>query len=91
MAEVTKSTKTVVKTVIDLTLSEEEAEVLAVVLGAVAGGEDDTPRGLTQGVLNALESAGVSWYRTETSRKMLGSIRFYATPAAAQSARSTTN
>lgn len=60
---------------IALTLTVEEAEVLAEVLGRVAGPMDGR-RGKAEGVFNALLDAGVEWDWRANEETSTGSVRF---------------
>jgi len=71
MAEIQKRTETVVKNFYRLDLSEEEAEVLAVVLATV-GGSVSGYRGVAKEILEALGSEGASWHTSPVGRKYSG-------------------
>jgi hypothetical protein len=61
-----------------LTLSAEEAETLAAVMGTVGGDCELSARKHTDAVLRALEAAGVAWFRRTISRTLTGHVLFGA-------------
>ncbi|MGW1828862.1 hypothetical protein ACWCO0_09530 [Streptomyces tubercidicus] len=75
MAKVEQTEEIVRSATYTMTLSEDEARVVAVVLGRV-GGPHSTPRGRAQAVLDAMEAAGVRWYRTPESASLRGTLRW---------------
>lgn len=67
MAEVQHSTRTVTRTVeveepvVELTLTEEEAQVMADTMAAVGGCPRSSYRKHTQALVDALRDAGIRW------------------------------
>lgn len=77
MAEIQKRTETVTKNFYRMDLSQEEAEVLFVVMGSV-GGDPNGPRGITQKIYDELKKSlnmdnGLD---IRADRKMTGYITF---------------
>lgn len=60
MAEAKQSTKTVVESVITLTLTKEEAEMLIVLASYLGGPIKTSPRKVYVGIADALIAAGVT-------------------------------
>ncbi len=58
-----------------LTLSAEEAEAVAAILGRVAGDSEHSSRKYVESVRNALERSGVRWFGRSIANSMSGVIR----------------
>ena len=80
MATVVKAVEeVVVKTaqqVYKLTLTQDEAETLSVVLAKVGGDPDRTGRGNTEAIFDALEAAGVRYELSKHYGRSSGYINF---------------
>jgi hypothetical protein len=81
MAEAVKKThtRTVSEVKVTITLTSEEAEALAAVVGSVGGDIESTPRKHTDAVFWALSKAGVktSGLGDHPSGKLTGGLRFH--------------
>ena len=82
MATATANTRTVTKTIkeevtdgVVLTLTDQEAEALARVLGRIGGVPSGT-RGQTQSVYDALYEAGVTYDVFASDRTLTGYLQF---------------
>lgn len=84
MAEATRNTKTIetvlteeIPAGVTLVLNDGEAEVLTDVLAAIAGSQQTSRRGLTEGIFNALSSAGFDFAsRAGRTKDYTGQIEF---------------
>lgn len=59
-----------------LTLDQEEAEVLSVVLAHVSGFPETSPRGTTDKIQYALRDAGIYFNSTKHAPRATGDVRF---------------
>ncbi|MFD4699782.1 hypothetical protein [Streptomyces niveus] len=74
MPEVTKIEEFVPRHRYTLTLTEEEATAVAVVLARIGGDQTTGVRALTQPVLEALEAVGTDFYGSEQRMHLSGHL-----------------